>query len=99
MKHLFVSCLGAATSLIALLLVVSIALAASGYDLTWWTVDNGGGQSVGGTYTLSGTLGQAEAGQPMTGGNFSLAGGFWQTGITSPALNQIYLPLIIKGGA
>jgi hypothetical protein len=44
-------------------------LAQSGgdYDLSWWTVDNGGGDSAGGTYTVNGTIGQPDAGALMSG--------------------------------
>ena len=39
---------------------VAGARAASGgsYTLSWFTVDGGGGASVGGSYALSGTIGQ-----------------------------------------
>ena len=46
------------------------------YALDWWTVDGGGGTSTGGVYAVSGTLGQPDAGL-MSGGNFTLVGGFW----------------------
>jgi len=61
------------------------------YDLTWWTIDNGGGTSTGGNYMLSGTLGQPDAGV-LSGGTYSLIGGFW--GIDAQRI--IYLPLILK---
>jgi hypothetical protein len=47
------------------------------YDLSWFTIDAGGGTSTGGPYSLSGTVGQPDAGSPMTGGQYSLIGGFW----------------------
>jgi len=47
------------------------------YDLSWSTIDGGGGTSSGGPYTLSGTIGQPDAGGPMVGGSYSLVGGFW----------------------
>ena len=48
------------------------------YSIDWHTLDGGGGTSTGGVYSVSGTIGQPDAGaQPMTGGNFSLTGGFW----------------------
>src|SRR5207237_460684 len=43
--------------------------------------DGGGGTSTGGGYSLSGTIGQPDASSftsPMSGGNYSLVGGFWQ---------------------
>lgn len=47
-------------------------------DLTldWSSIDGGGGVSLGAAYTLSGTIGQPEAGR-MAGGAFVLEGGFW----------------------
>jgi hypothetical protein len=46
------------------------------YSIDWSTVDGGGGTSTGGVYSVSGTIGQPDAGA-MSGGNYSLAGGFW----------------------
>lgn len=51
----------------------------SAYDLTWHTIDGGGGTSTGGSYELAGTIGQPDAGT-MTGGDYELAGGFWTGG-------------------
>lgn len=53
----------------------SVALAR--YAIAWHTIDGGGGTSTGGVYTVTGTIGQPDAGGPMSGGNFSLTGGFW----------------------
>jgi hypothetical protein len=53
-----------------------IAQSGGGYDLSWNTVDGGGGTSTGGDYDLSGTIGQSDAGT-MSGGTYSLEGGFW----------------------
>ena len=47
------------------------------YSIDWFKVAGGGGTSTGGTYTVSGTIGQPDAGGPMTGGSYSLTGGFW----------------------
>jgi hypothetical protein len=47
------------------------------YSIDWHKVAGGGGTSSGVTYQVSGTLGQHNAGGPMTGGNYSLTGGFW----------------------
>jgi len=78
---------------IALLLIVSTALARSGYDLSWWTVDGGGGTASGGSYTLVGTIGQPDAGI-LTGGDYTLGGGFWGSGVAA-ARYKVYLPLIL----
>lgn len=47
------------------------------YALDWFTIDGGGGASTGGVYAASGAIGQPDAGMPMTGGPYSLTGGFW----------------------
>ena len=47
------------------------------YSIDWFTIDGGGGTSTGGIYSVSGAIGQADAGGPLTGGNYSLVGGFW----------------------
>ncbi|MEE9129567.1 MAG: hypothetical protein V3T84_06075 [Phycisphaerales bacterium] len=48
------------------------------FDLTWHTIDGGGGgSSTGGGFELAGTIGQHDAGPVMTGGQFALLGGFW----------------------
>jgi hypothetical protein len=45
--------------------------------MNWFSVDGGGSTSTGGVYTVSGTIGQPDAGTTMKGGNYSLDGGFW----------------------
>jgi hypothetical protein len=49
---------------------------AQSYSIDWFTIDGGGGTSTGGVYSVSGTIGQPDAGH-MSGGNFTLDGGFW----------------------
>jgi hypothetical protein len=68
----------------ATLLLTTAARAQSGgiFDLSWNTIDGGGGTSSGGAFVLSGTIGQPDAGPTMTGTSsggvvFSLSGGFW----------------------
>jgi hypothetical protein len=61
------------------------------YTIPWYTVDGGGGVSSGGTYTLQGTAGQADAGT-LFGGGYTLTGGFWYA---RPA-RGIWLPLVVK---
>ena len=48
-----------------------------GFELSWDSIDGGGGTSSGGVYELSGTIGQPDAGVVMTGGSYGLIGGFW----------------------
>jgi hypothetical protein len=58
------------------LLIPTIGFAQS-YSIGWYKVAGGGGASTGGVYSVSGTIGQHDAGGPMTGGSYSLTGGFW----------------------
>lgn len=53
----------------------SLALAGD-YDLSWRTIDAGGGMSTGGQYVVMGTTGQPDA-AVMSGGSYELLGGFW----------------------
>lgn len=50
---------------------------AQNYNISWYKVSGGGGTSTGGVYTVNDTVGQHDAGGPLTGGNYSLTGGFW----------------------
>jgi len=47
------------------------------YSIDWFKIAGGGGTSTGGTYQVSGTIGQPDASGAMTGGSYSLTGGFW----------------------
>ncbi len=82
------------------LLTVSVALAQSGggYDLSWWTVDGGGGTVGGSEYTLTGTAGQPDAGAALSGGSYTLYGGFWPGagGGAAPGGHKLYLPLVMR---
>ena len=79
--------------LVAAILGASAALAQTGggYDLTWSTIDGGGGCSAGSGYQLTGTLGQPDAGATLSGGVYSVSGGFWG-GVS--ASSQVHLPLV-----
>jgi hypothetical protein len=60
------------------ILAWSFASAALGqFSIGWYKVSGGGGTSAGGVYSVSGTIGQHDAGGPMLGGAYSLTGGFW----------------------
>ncbi len=50
---------------------------AQNYSIDWSTIDGGGCTSTGGVYSVSGTIGQPDAGATMSGGSYSLDGGFW----------------------
>ena len=62
----------------ALLALAAPSARAQPYDLSWWTVDGGGAtNAAGGPYTLSGTVGQADAGGPFAAAAYLAHSGFW----------------------
>lgn len=94
-------------ALVGLLLASGPACAQSGspahrvrggpYDLTWSTIDGGGLTfASGGSYTLGGTAGQADAGV-LVGGPYVLGGGFWMGGAAGGGLYRVYLPVVMRG--
>lgn len=64
----------------------------AGYSLDWYTLDGGGGQSAGGSYQMTATIGQPDA-VNSAGGGFTLQGGFLP-GTLQPWRH--YLPLLRK---
>lgn len=52
-------------------------LSAQTFSLPWFTLNGGGGTSTGGVFSVSGTIGQPDAGGPSTNGAYALVGGFW----------------------
>ena len=51
--------------------------AAQNYSIDWYKVAGGGGTSTGATYQVTGTIGQPDASSAMSGGPYSVTGGFW----------------------
>jgi len=68
------------------LVVLFVEPANAQYAIDWFTLDGGGGASSGGSFTLTGTIGQPDAGT-LSGGNYTLQGGFW-AGIVGPATGE-----------
>jgi len=61
---------------LALLLSPALSLAQL-YLIDWYQIGGGGGASLGGVNSVSGTIGQHDVGQQMAGGNYTLNGGSW----------------------
>ena len=64
-------------TLISAILVLALWPAIAQPNIDWYKISGGGGTSTGRTYQVSGTIGQPDAGMAMSGGNFSMTGGFW----------------------
>ena len=63
-------------SVVALLHLPMLCPAQS-YSIDWYKISGGGGTSTNGQYAVSGTIGQPDASGAMSGGNYSVTGGFW----------------------
>jgi hypothetical protein len=63
---------------------------AQSYTIDWYKIAGGGGASTGGTYQVTGTIGQPDANGAMNGGNYSVTGGFWSL------INMVQLPGVPK---
>jgi hypothetical protein len=66
------------TIILLAFLIPAIAFAQS-YSIQWYKIAGGGGTSASanGQYSVSGTIGQPDASTSMSGGNYSVTGGFW----------------------
>jgi len=75
-----------AATVLVLFFSHSLAASAAGqtFDLSWHSLDGGGGVSSGGGFELAGTIGQPDAGVVLSGGGFELVGGFWAAAASSP---------------
>jgi hypothetical protein len=71
---------------LALAQYLAVTLTAQPFVIDRFTIDGGGGASSGGSFSLTGTIGQWDAGATMTGGAFALTGGFWAlpVGVVTP---------------
>ena len=65
------------------------------YSIPWSTSDGGGGSSSGGTFSMEGTIGQADAHSAAVGGTFAITSGYWVIGIIAvpgPLFSGFELP-------
>ena len=77
--------------------ILATAASAQNYSIDWFTIDGGGGTSTGGVYTVNGTIGQPDAGGPVTGGGYSLTGGFWSLLAVVPIAGAPTLTITLIG--
>ena len=75
------------------LLAITISVRAQSYSIDWYKIVGGGGTSTNGQYSLSGTIGQPDASGAMSGGNYSLTGGFWSmiSVVQTPGAPALYV--------
>jgi hypothetical protein len=68
-------------TLFPFVLLIPLAGFGQNYSIPWYRIGGGGGTSSGANggavYSITGTIGQPEAGRTLSGGVYSLTGGFW----------------------
>jgi hypothetical protein len=79
-------------------LLITASSFAQSYSIDWYKTAGGGGISTNGVYSISGTIGQTDASGAMTGGGYSVTGGYWAM------INVVQMPgvpnlLIVPNGA
>jgi len=73
----------AKVAFVCVAILCALRLPGQSYSIDWHTIDGGGGSSTGAVYSVSGTIGQADAGK-MSGITYSIEGGFWGIFATAP---------------
>jgi hypothetical protein len=74
-----------------------LGLYAQTYSIDWYKIAGGGGTSTNGQYSVSGTIGQPDAGGTLSGGSYSLTGGFWAiiAAVQTPGLPTLTITRIL----
>ena len=93
-----------AFALVVLASILCVRASGQSYSIDWYKIAGGGGTSTSGTYAVSGTIGQPDAGGamssgPVTGTNYySVTGGFWSliSLVQTPGVPTL---LIVPNGA
>ena len=83
-----------AVILIGVSAVRGVLAQSAGYTLDWFVLA-GGGQASSGAYTLHSVTGQGTAGA-LSGGAYSLTGGFLSAETPVQTASQLYLPAVIR---
>ena len=86
-------------ALTVFLLLSAVAFTYSqSYEMKWWSIDGGGAKSSGGSYAITGAIGQPDTGEAMSSGPYNLDGGFWQatTSRLPPENPIVLLPLLMR---
>ena len=60
------------------LIAGTAGMAPASPEMPWSSIDGGSARMAGAGYTLTGTVGQHDAGGEATGNGYSLRGGYWQ---------------------
>jgi hypothetical protein len=81
---------------VAFYLAAALGTRAQSFSIDRFAIAGGGGTSTGGLFAVSGTIGQPDA-VTMSGGNYSLAGGFWSAIQTPPPVGSVIISVRVVG--
>jgi hypothetical protein len=84
------------TRFLVLLVSLACGLVHAQFTIDWHSINGGGGTSTGGVYSITGTVGQPDAGV-MSGGAYSLIGGFWGILSTTASAEVPHLTVALTG--
>jgi hypothetical protein len=73
-------------SAMAVWIILTLSTSAQPFSIDWSTIDGGGGGGSAGAYSLTGTIGQPDAGATMANAPYAVQGGFWSVLGTRPEL-------------
>jgi hypothetical protein len=84
---------------LALLLSLTAAQTAhaQSFSIGWFKIAGGGSSSTGGSFAVSGAIGQPDAGGPLTNAQYSVRGGFWVLPQAVPAPGSPALVIVPSG--
>lgn len=66
------------------LAISCVPVSASDLSIDWHKLAGGGGTSSGGQFSVTSSIGQHDAGKPMSGGTYALTGGFLAAVLQAP---------------
>ena len=84
------------TGMFWLLLAAASPTQAQNFAIDWYKISSGGASSTGGVYTVTGTIGQPDAGT-VSGGKYTLDGGFWGVALAVQTPGAPLLTVIHSG--
>ena len=79
-----------------LLALTALTCHAQSYFIDWYKISGGGGSSTGATYQVTGTIGQPDASGAISGGQYSVTGGFWSliSVVQTPGLPNLTITFV-----
>jgi len=80
---------------------LSFAAFAQNYSIDKFAIAGGGGTSTGAVYSVTGTIGQPDASGPLSGGTYTLVGGFWAlpSAVQTPGAPTLLIANLQNGNA